>query len=156
MSDPGDFVLFEAELLDQGRFDDWLTLFAEDGTYWVPLQGAAQADPDSYNSLAYEDRLLLSLRVNRLKNPRAHSQHPRSTCQHVLQQPRILQEGPAVGELRLSTPFIYVECRGDAQLSLAGTYRHALRRTASGFLICQKRVDLIQPGRALPMLQLFI
>ena len=34
----------EAALLDAGRFDDWLALFADDGRYWVPLQGAAQPD----------------------------------------------------------------------------------------------------------------
>ena len=81
-----DFVAAEAALLDAGRYDEWLALFAEDGRYWVPLQGARQADPHRHNSLAYEDRLLLALRVERLKNPRAHSQHPRSSCQHVLQR----------------------------------------------------------------------
>ena len=81
-----DFVAAEAALLDAGRYADWLALFADDGRYWVPLQGARQADPHSHNSLAYEDRLLLALRVERLKNPRAHSQHPRSSCQHVLQR----------------------------------------------------------------------
>jgi len=154
MSDPGDFVLFEAELLDQGRFDDWLTLFAEDGTYWVPLQGAAQADPDSYNSLAYEDRLLLSLRVNRLKNPRAHSQHPRSHCQHVLQR-SVVEQDDETG-LALSTPFIYVEARGEEQWLLAGTCRHLLARHGESFLIRQKRIDLLNAGRALPAIQLFI
>jgi hypothetical protein len=81
-----DFVATEAALLDAGRLDEWLALFADDGRYWVPLQGAAQVDPVGYNSLAYEDRLLLTLRVERLKNPRAHSQQPRSRCQHVLQR----------------------------------------------------------------------
>ena len=45
-------------LLDAGRFDDWLALFADDGRYWVPLQGARRPIR-SHNSLAYEDRLLL-------------------------------------------------------------------------------------------------
>ena len=81
-----DFVAMEAALLDAGRLDEWLALFADDGRYWVPLQGASQVDPVGHNSLAYEDRLLLTLRVERLKNPRAHSQQPRSRCQHVLQR----------------------------------------------------------------------
>ena len=82
--DPRDFIAEEAALLDARRFDDWLALFAEDGRYWVPLLGAAQADPFSHNSIAYEDRLLLQLRVDRLKNPRAHTRSTRraiaSTC----------------------------------------------------------------------------
>ncbi|WP_442281797.1 aromatic-ring-hydroxylating dioxygenase subunit beta [Variovorax sp. M-6] len=153
---PENFVAAEAALLDAGRFDDWLALFAEDGHYWVPLLGAAQADPFSHNSIAYEDRLLLQLRIERLKNPRAHSQHPASHCQHVLQRSRIEQEDEVAGEVSLSTPFIYVESRGEQQQLLAGTCRHLLLRTPSGWAIRQKRVDLLNAGRALPAIQLFI
>jgi len=153
---PADFIAAEAALLDAGRFDDWLALFTEDGHYWVPLLGAAQADPYSHNSLAYEDRLLLQLRVDRLKNPRAHSQHPASHCQHVLQRSAIEHEDEASGEITLRTPFIYVEARGDDQVLLAGTCRHRLVRTTDGFAIRQKRVDLLNAGRALPAIQLFI
>jgi 3-phenylpropionate/cinnamic acid dioxygenase small subunit len=154
MTQAQDFVAHEAALLDAGRFDDWLALFAEDGHYWVPLQGAAQADPVSHNSIAYEDRLLLQLRIERLKNPRAHSQHPRSHCQHVLQRPGIEQDDEA--GLALATPFIYVEARGEEQLLLAGTCRHLLARHGESFLIRQKRIDLLNAGRALPAIQLFI
>ena len=154
MTTPEDFVAREAALLDAGRFDDWLALFAEDGHYWVPLQGAAQADPLSHNSIAYEDRLLLQLRIERLKNPRAHSQHPRSHCQHVLQR-SVIEHDDEAG-LALSTPFVYVEARGEDQVLLAGTCRHLLVRHAEGFLIRQKRIDLLNAGRALPAIQLFI
>jgi 3-phenylpropionate/cinnamic acid dioxygenase small subunit len=154
MTQAQDFVAHEAALLDAGRFDDWLALFAEDGRYWVPLQGAAQTDPFSHNSIAYEDRLLLQLRIERLKNPRAHSQHPKSHCQHVLQR-SVVQHDDERG-LALSTPFIYVEARGEEQVLLAGTCRHLLIRHAEGFLIRQKRIDLLNAGRALPAIQLFI
>ncbi|MEP6721426.1 MAG: aromatic-ring-hydroxylating dioxygenase subunit beta [Variovorax sp.] len=155
-ADPREFVIAEAALLDAGRFDEWLALFAEDGHYWVPLLGAAQADPHSHNSIAYEDRLLLTLRVERLKNPRAHSQHPASHCQHVLQQPVLESDGAAGDTVALRTPFLYVEARGDAQVLLAGICRHLLARTPTGWTIRQKRVDLLQAGRALPAIQLFI
>jgi 3-phenylpropionate/cinnamic acid dioxygenase small subunit len=154
MTQAQDFVAHEAALLDAGRFDDWRALFAEDGHYWVPLQGAAQADPLSHNSIAYEDRLLLQLRIERLKNPRAHSQHPRSHCQHVLQRSVIEQDDEA--GLALATPFIYVESRGEEQMLLAGTCRHLLARHGDSFLIRQKRIDLLNAGRALPAIQLFI
>ncbi|MDM0056928.1 aromatic-ring-hydroxylating dioxygenase subunit beta [Variovorax fucosicus] len=155
-ADPREFVVAEAALLDAGRFDEWLALFAEDGHYWVPLLGAAQVDPHSHNSIAYEDRLLLTLRVERLKNPRAHSQHPASHCQHVLQQPVLERDDAAGDTVALRTPFLYVEARGDAQVLLAGTCRHLLARTPTGWAIRQKRVDLLQAGRALPAIQLFI
>jgi|UPI0006880DF3 3-phenylpropionate/cinnamic acid dioxygenase small subunit len=153
---PEDFIAAEAALLDGRRFDEWLALFAEDGHYWVPLLGAAQPDPYSHNSLAYEDRLLLQLRVDRLKNPRAHSQHPASHCQHVLQRSAVERKDEADGEVTLRTPFIYVEARGEDQILLAGTYRHRLVRTPESWAIRQKRVDLLNAGRALPAIQLFI
>ncbi len=34
----------EAWLLDQHRLDEWLDLFTEDATYWVPLE-RGQLDP---------------------------------------------------------------------------------------------------------------
>lgn len=153
-----DLVVTEAALLDAGRFDDWLALFTQDGRYWVPLLGARQADPVSHNSIAYEDRLLLQLRVDRLKDPRAHSQHPRSECQHVLQQPVVEAaareaNGPVA---RLRTPFVYVECRGEEQLLLAGACRHELVHGERGWRIRLKRVDLLGAGRPLPAIQLFI
>jgi 3-phenylpropionate/cinnamic acid dioxygenase small subunit len=147
------FAAVEAALLDAGRFDDWLALFAEDGRYWVPLLGAAQADAQSHQSIALEDRLLLQLRIERLKNPRAHSQHPRSHCQHVL-QPSFIEHADG-GEARLRTPFIYVEARGEEQLMLAGTCRHSLVHTPAGWRMREKRIDLLNPGRAWPAIQLF-
>ena len=149
-----DFIAREAALLDAGRFDDWLALFAEDGHYWVPLQGAAQTDAQSHNSIAYEDRLLLQLRVDRLKNPRAHSQHPRSHCQHVLQRSLVEHDGDQ--GMSLATPFLYMEARGEDQLLLTGTCRHLLVRHGDSFLIRRKRIDLLGAGRALPAIQLFI
>ena len=157
-----DLVVTEAALLDAGRFDEWLALFSDDARYWVPLLGASQADPFSHNSLAYEDRLLLQLRVDRLKDPRAHSQHPRSRSQHILQRSVVEDAGPAASQgapaaaLTLRTPFVYVESRGDAQVLLAGSCRHELVRSTSGWAIRQKRVDLLDASRALPAIQLFI
>jgi 3-phenylpropionate/cinnamic acid dioxygenase small subunit len=150
-----DVVVGEAALLDAGRYDDWLALFADDGRYWVPLFGAAQADPVAQQSLAYEDRLLLTLRVARLRNPRAHSQHPPSRCQHVLQGP-VVEASTGDGGHRLRTPFLYVEARGDHELMLSGTCRHHLVRVDGAWKIREKRVDLLQPERPLPALQLFL
>jgi 3-phenylpropionate/cinnamic acid dioxygenase small subunit len=152
-----EFVMHEAHLLDTRRFDDWLGLFADDGRYWVPLLGAEQQDTTGHNSIALEDRLLLSLRIERLKDPRAHSQHPPSHCQHILQAPQ--QCGPAVdGVLQVRTPFLYLESRGAHEIMLSGSCLHTLieSETETGWRIREKRVDLLNPTRALPAIQLFI
>jgi len=152
-----DVVAKEAALLDAGRFDDWLTLYADDGRYWVPLQGAAQVDPIAHNSLAFEDRLLLTLRVERLKNPRAHSQQPRSRCQHVLQRSALVDGAGRDGSgHELRTPFLYVESRDGEQVLLTGCYRHWLVEVDGTWKIRLKRVDLLDADRPLPAIQLFI
>ncbi len=122
----------------------------------MPLLGRAQRDPHSHNSLAYEDRLLLQLRIERLKDPRAHSQHPPSRCQHVMQAAGIEGIDAQAGTATLRTPFVYIEARGEQQLMLAGSYQHVLVRTPDGLRIRLKRVDLLGAERALPAVQLFI
>ena len=32
------FLLHEARLLDQRRFEEWMELFTEDGYYWAPAR----------------------------------------------------------------------------------------------------------------------
>jgi 3-phenylpropionate/cinnamic acid dioxygenase small subunit len=153
-----EFVYAEARLLDRQRYDEWVALFAEEGHYWVPLQGTRQADPRSHNSIAYEDRLLLSLRVQRLKDPRAHSQHPPSRAQHLLQQPFVERRDDEAGLYELSTPFIYVEARAEQQLVLSGVYQHTLQEVEGAgraLRILLKRVDLLDAEAAFPAIQLF-
>ena len=149
------FIFHEARLLDERRWDEWLALFTEDGRYWVPLQGGAQADDGTHNSIADENRLLLSLRIERLKNPRAHSQHPASSCQHVLQQSALERSDLEAGLYELRSPFIYTEARGAEQVVLTGCYRHQIVYGEDGLRIRLKRVDLLNPGVALPAVQLF-
>ena len=145
------FVRHEARLLDEARWDEWLALFAEDGHYWVPL-AAGQTDPLNHNSLAYEDVLLLQLRIERLKEG-PFSQHPRSRSQHVLQEPEIepMQDGLHV----VRTAFLYMEVRGDEQQMHAGTAFHHLSETEAGLRIVLKRINLVSSEMALPSLQLF-
>src|SRR5258708_38576544 len=41
------FVLHEARLLDEAKFDDWLALFTDDGWYWVPGEPGQANPPDT-------------------------------------------------------------------------------------------------------------
>ena len=69
------FLIQEARLLDERRFREWMELFAEDGTYWVPA-APDQASPFDQASLFYDDRDLMKTRVDRLDHPRIHVQTP--------------------------------------------------------------------------------
>ena len=147
------FVRREARLIDERRFDEWYQLFAEDAHYWVPA-APGQQDPLTHNSLAYEDKLLLQLRIERLKSPLAYSQKPASRCLHVLQEPEI--EKREAGQVVTRTPFIYTETRGDDSQRYAATAWHTLVMDASELKIRLKRVDILNCDAALPSIQLFL
>ncbi|MEI2384440.1 aromatic-ring-hydroxylating dioxygenase subunit beta [Breoghania sp. JC706] len=150
-----DFVTREARLLDDLRYDDWLALFAEDGFYWMPLEWQ-QTDPKLQPSLMYEDRLLLTVRVERLAGARTFSQKPKSRCQHLLQVPQVDEIDEAGNVFKTYTPFHYAETRGDECTFYAGWARHTLRLEEGRLKIVLKRVDLVNFDAAFGNIQLFM
>ena len=146
------FIYKEARLLDEKRFDEWYELFTDDGYYWVPLS-PGQTDPLAHNSLAYEDKLLLKLRIERLKLPTAYSQKPQSRCLHVLQAPEV--EKTDTGYLA-RTPFLYTETRGEESQRYAATAWHTLVTAEGELRMRLKRVDILNADCALPSIQLFL
>ena len=147
------FVRHEARLIDEKRYDEWYALFTEDGHYWVPAT-PGQPDPLHHNSLAYEDKLLLQLRIERLRSPRAYSQKPASRCLHVLQEPEL--EKAERGEFLVRTPFMYTETRGDDSQRYAATAWHTLVLVDENLKIRLKRVNILNCDAALPSIQLFL
>ena len=137
-----EFLIHEAALLDARRFRDWMALFTDDGTYWVPAVPDQQS-PFNQASLFYDDRELMKTRVDRLEHPRIHVQTPPSRTAHLVGN-IVVEEADAVkGEFVIGSTVIMVEYRDEAQRIFAGRQHHRLRRDGSGFRVVQKRVDLI-------------
>jgi 3-phenylpropionate/cinnamic acid dioxygenase small subunit len=133
------FLIHEARLLDDGKFNDWLALFTEDAHYWVPSE-LNQGSPLDTVSLMYDDRRLLETRVRRLASPRIYSQEPRSRTSRTLNNMTI--ERRSGNEIETRSKFIMVEFRRNQQRLFAGTSFHKLIWSA-GFKIALKRVDLL-------------
>jgi 3-phenylpropionate/cinnamic acid dioxygenase small subunit len=150
-----DFVVREAQLLDDRRYDEWLALWADDGIYWVPLS-AEQDEGLMHNSHLYEDKLLRTLRVERLKSARAYAQQPPSRAHHLLQTPTVESSDAEGGRYVMRSAFHYSEAQGDEIVFLVGTVRHHLARRGERLVMTQKRVDLLNGEAALPAVQLFI
>ena len=149
-----DLVYLEARLIDEGRWDEWYAMYAEDAVYWVPLV-PGQPDGENHTSLMYEDRLLLKLRIERFSNPRSFSLHPPVRCLHVLQRPELEQADPGAGLWTTRTAQLYVETQGTAQTVLAATVRHTFAMVDGAPRIRLKRVDLLNCDAPLPSIQLF-
>jgi ethylbenzene dioxygenase subunit beta len=136
------FLIHEARLLDEARFDEWLALFTADAWYWVPSQPDQQSPRDTI-SLIYDDRRLLETRVRRLMSPRIYSQEPRSRTSRIVANVTI-EEAVADGQAcTVRSKFQLLEYRRNAQTVYAGTSFHRLVRAGDDLRIAWKRVDLV-------------
>ena len=134
------FLIHEARLLDEGRFDEWLALFTADAWYWVPSQ-PNQANPHDTVSLIYDDRRLLETRIRRLASPRIYSQEPPSRTSRMIGNVTIEDADGAACTVRSKCQI--VEFRRETQRIFAGTCFHRLLRGEKGIQIAWKRVDLV-------------
>jgi len=134
------FLLHEARLLDEAKFDDWLALFTADAWYWVPSE-PGQSNPHEVVSLIYDDRRLLETRVRRLASPRMYSQEPRSRTSRMVGQVSIEDGGGNACTVR--SKFVMIEYRRESQRIFAGTALHRLVLADGGIKIAWKRVDLV-------------
>ena len=148
-----DFIYDEARMLDEGRYDEWLALWLEDGIYWMPLD-YKQTDAKMTTSLMHEDMFMLKLRVERLNGARTFSQKPKSRCHHVIQRPFIDEFDEGVGRFKTNTSMHYVETRLDEQQLLALTATHDLALVDGKLRIANKRVDLLNSDAAFGNIQL--
>jgi benzoate/toluate 1,2-dioxygenase beta subunit len=134
------FLLREARLLDEARFDEWLALFTADAWYWVPSE-PGQPDPHETVSLIYDDRQLLETRVRRLASTRMYSQEPRSRTSRMISNVTIEAIEGAACTVR--SKLMMIEYRRDTQRLFGGTAFHRLLQTPDGVWIAWKRVDLV-------------
>lgn len=134
------FLLHEARLLDDGRFDEWLALFTEDAWYWVPVE-PDQKNPFDTVSLIYDDRRLLETRVRRLASPRIYSQEPRSRTSRIVANVT-LEESDTSG-CTLRSKFLTLEYRREGQRTFGGTVFHRLVLVDDQLRIAWKRVNLV-------------
>ncbi len=136
------FLIEEARLLDERRFREWMGLFTDDGVYWVPST-PDQHSPHTQASLFYDDRQLMTTRIERLEHPLIHVQSPPSQTVHLVSNVAIQSADDAVGVYTITSNMIMTEFRLDQQRMFAGRQTHQLQRDGAGFRIAQKRVDLV-------------
>ena len=143
-SDVSGFLLHEARLLDTGDFGAWLDLFDDDGVYWVPA-APGQSDPKNHVSIIYEDKPILSMRVQRLAHPRAYALEPRPRATRLVSN--FWDEPTADAEIAAGCSFVMTEVRGDETRLFSGTATYRLRPDGTSYRIKSKRVDLLDCDR---------
>jgi benzoate/toluate 1,2-dioxygenase beta subunit len=137
-----DFLIQEARLLDERRFEEWRDLFADDGHYWVPLK-PNQASPDGEPSLFYDDKAIMDTRFERLHHPSIHAQTPPHRTCHLIGSVTVQSIDEARRECTVVSSMIMTDYRMRTQRLFSGRVEHRLRHDDTGYKIVLKRVDLI-------------
>lgn len=136
------FLFHEARLLDERRWQEWAELFLPEGTYWAPAS-PDQPDPVNHVSLIYENELLRKVRIARFESPVAHSLQPFPRTAHLVANVMIDQHDAAAGEIAVTSRFLMIEYRRDAQRFYGGAYSHRLVEQEGGLRIREKKADLV-------------
>jgi 3-phenylpropionate/cinnamic acid dioxygenase small subunit len=146
-SDAEDFLIHEARLLDERRFDEWLGLFTLAGIYWLPIR--EDDTPDAGSSLIYDEPLRREERVHRLLKTPAQAQTPPSRTQHGITNVRV--EDAADGGVRIHSNQVVHELRRadyrqaarSGPHAFAGRCEHLLLQQAGSWRIELKKVVLL-------------
>jgi p-cumate 2,3-dioxygenase subunit beta len=135
-----DLLYQEADLLDSWDLDTWLTLYTDDSTYVIPATDAVDGSPDTDLMLIDDDRLRMTLRVDRLNSRKAHREYPHSSCRHLVTNVRV--GDPEGDEIPVRASFVMWRSRNGKDVMFVGGYRYRLVDTAEGLRIRHKRVEL--------------
>ncbi len=139
-----DFLVREAELLDERRWRDWLALLAEDVTYEMPVRvTVARGQEDSVlpdMGHFWEDRFTLQKRVERLETEYAWTEDPPSRTRHFVTNVRVFRSGPE--ELVAKSYLLLFRSRGDARVPewVCAERTDRLRRTEGGLRLVHRRI----------------
>lgn len=143
----------EARVLDDRLFEEWLTLFTDDGIYWLPME---DVDPLEGPSLCYDDSDMRERRVYRLLHTPAYSQIPPSETIHAISNLEIGSPAPD-GSIPASCVLALHELRGGdyrqyglgQARTIAGRCDYLIREQNGRYKIAMKRVRLLT--RRLPI-----
>ncbi|WP_420751333.1 3-phenylpropionate/cinnamic acid dioxygenase subunit beta [Rhodococcus sp. O3] len=152
------FYYEEAELLDDGRFTDWLDLLADDLDYWMPtrtnrlrrqqaLSIAARGEAALYD----ETKDSLAWRIRRFDSGMAWAEDPPSRTRHLVTNVVARHVDPAehagftAGDLVVRSAFLVYRNRLEREENIfAGGRTDVLRRTDTGLKVARRTILLDQ------------
>ncbi|UPK32681.1 aromatic-ring-hydroxylating dioxygenase subunit beta [Bradyrhizobium sp. 186] len=144
-SDVEDFLFAEADLLDQWRLPEWLTLFTADAKYEVPCTDLpADASPDTNLFYIADDRIRLGERVKRLMKRTAHAEFPHSKTSRMVGNVRIRSRSD--DEMEVTCVFQTLRTKDGTTDLYFGTSNYRLTTDSDGLRIKEKRCILGSEG----------
>lgn len=148
-----EFLYREAELLDEGRYQEWLSLTTEDILYQVPVRLTRERPPEGgYGGVSErmfhldEDRTSLEMRVARLETGFAWAEEPPSRLRHFvtnvrLGEPRSTERGE---EVEVRSNLLVFRSRWDQpEYTILSAERRDLLRRENGTWKLARRVVIL-------------
>lgn len=145
------FLYYEARLIDDRRFDDWLELFTDDIHYWMPTRyNRLRREMDFENSGLDEaanfddDKQSLRARIFRINSGMAWAEDPPSRTRHLITNVWI-RPGDGAQEFKVDSNFLLYRSRGEVSWDLwVGRREDILRTAGPSYEIARRTIILDQ------------
>ena len=156
-----EFLYREAEVVDAGRFEEWLDLMTDDVQYRMPVRLTRERGeaPDRSDQMQFfwDDHQTLELRVRRLRTDFAWAEDPPSRTRHFVSNVRVAP-GPQADELNVRSYVLIYRNRGDvAGYELISGERHdVLRKARGGWRLARREFVVDQAVLGVKNLGIFV
>ncbi len=146
-SEAEDVLYREARALDERRFDDWLAMYHDDVTFWMPAwkdETTPTNDPERELSLIYYvGKQSLADRVWRLGSGLSNASLIPARVSHLVGNV-IVDASEGEGAVVLSAFAVnYHDARANRTHQFFGHYRHQLQSVGNRWLIIGKKITLM-------------
>ena len=151
-----EFLYYEADLLDERRYEDWLALVAEDVRYWMPMRRNVKLD-DREREFTREGRDIswfdegketLTRRVRQIQTGIHWAEEPVSRISHLLSNIQLVEVNPSAAEpaeVSVRCRFLVYRNRVETETDiLVGKREDLLRRVEGGWQITRRKILLDQ------------
>ncbi len=151
-----EFLYYEADLLDERRYKDWLALVAEDMRYWMPMRRNVKVDDIEREftregldiSWFDEGKETLTRRVRQIQTGIHWAEEPVSRISHMVSNVRLLEASPSRAdpvEVRVRCRFLIYRNRVETETDiLVGKREDLLRRVDGQWQIARRKIVLDQ------------
>ncbi|EJN05843.1 aromatic-ring-hydroxylating dioxygenase subunit beta [Phyllobacterium sp. YR531] len=140
------FAWLEADRLDNGEYDEWLSMWTPDARYIVPVEPGV-TDFKAHLNYAYDDHAMREKRIERMLSGVSVSASPLAVTARSLSRFRLLSDDGETIELRCMQRL--TEFRRGRSRDYAANVEFRLKREPSGLKIDQKVIRLINADHAL-------
>jgi 3-phenylpropionate/cinnamic acid dioxygenase small subunit len=133
------FLAVEARYQDEHLYEEWESLWTEDGVYWVPA--GDDTDPETHVSIIFDNRARIGTRVRQLTTGKRYAQEPPSRMRRIISNLEVLAtEGH---DTLVAANFILFEVVRGHRVTWAGRTDYRLRVVDGQVRMAAKTVRLV-------------